>query len=365
MANGFAPALLRDWADLAQQNYPGTKITPAGFLQMLLEHTDIPGVRIVEENGHIKTVTVKYKQRATLDQVAENDTCDIDLIPSWLEAPLTAVRFAKHATWFPRDTIARYAEEASRKTTIGTPPTGILKEIADQIAYSANAIIQRIDTRLLGDVDWGKNVVYGDDAVHDLNINKDATVNDLDTGYAKLLNDAFENEFMGELLIAGSGLFNIAEMYRTQNVLTANQAGVNLARFTGYRFYPDLWAKSSANWGTNDIGVFSKGAIHLVDLDKYKGFRTGHLANSDFFQITINVNGVPMKFDAQLREIDCPTEILDIYGNSGSYSEGYQLILKKTYGLFQLPSDAYAASDRLTGVNGAIHYNVTNICEAC
>jgi hypothetical protein len=33
---------------------------------------------------------------------------------------------------------------------------------------------------------------------------------------------------------------------------------------------------------------------------------------------------------------------------------------KKTYGLFQIPSTAYATSDRLVGVNGAIHYNITN-----
>lgn len=365
MALGFAPAILRDWADLAQKNYPGTKITPAGFLQLLLENTDIAGVKLVENTGHQLTATVKYKQRATLSQVAENDTCDIDLIPAYLEAPLTAVRIAKHATYFPLDTISKYLAEASNRVSLGTSPTGVLKEIVDQIQYSANAIIQRIDTRLLGDVDWGKNVVYGDDAVHDLNINKDATVNDLDSGYAKLLNDAFENEFMGELLIAGSGKFNMAELYRTQGALTANQAGVNLAKFTGYKWYPDLWAKTVANWGGDDIGVFAKGSIHLVDFNKYVGFRNVKLANSYFFQITIDVNGTPMKFDAQLREIDCPTTILDIYGASGTYREGYQLILKKTYGLFQLPSDAFASSDRLTGVNGALHYNVTNTCANC
>lgn len=365
MASGFAPYILRDLMNLAGQNYPGTKITAPGFLKLLLENTDIEGVRLVENNGHQLTAKVKYKQRISPSLVAENDTCDIDFVPAYLEADISAVRIAKLGFYMSLDTVSKYMAEASQNVTIGTPPTGVLREIVNSIQHTANAMIGKVDQRLLGDVNWGTNVVYGDDAVHDLNINKDATTFDLDSGYAKLLNDAFENEFAGDLLIAGSGKFNMAELYKMTNTIGANQSGVDISRFTGYRFYPDLWAKSSGNWGGDDIGVFAKGAIHLVDFNKYVGFRAGKLANSTFFQITLDVNGTPMKFDAQLRELDCPTEILDVYGTAGTYREGYVLYLKKTYGLFQLPSDSFATSDRLTGVNGSIHYNVTNICENC
>lgn len=365
MASGFAPYILRDWASLAQINYPGTQVTPAGFLEMLLQNTDVAGVKLVENNGHQVTGKVKYKQRAQINTVQEQDNCDIDIIPAYQEADITAVRIAKHGIYFSRETISKYMAEASQVRTIGTPPKGILREIVDQINFSANAIISRIDQRLLGDVNWGKNVVYGDDAIHDLNINKDASALTLESGYTKLLNDAFENEFMGTLNIVGSGLMNMVELGRAAGALGLANNGVDISRFTGYKWYPDIHAKSVANWGGNDIGVFAQGAIHFVDFDKYKGFRTGPLANSFYFRIPIMVGGQVMMFDAQLREIDCPTSIVDIYGASASYSEGYQLILKKTYGLFQLPDDAYASGDRLTGVNGAIHYNVTNTCESC
>lgn len=364
---GFAPYLLRDLSDLAGQNYPAFNITPAGFLELLLEHTNISGVRLVEENGHIKSAQVKYAQRISPSLVAENDTCDIDFVPAYKEAAINAVRIAKLGFYISLDTVAHYMESASQKINIpgSVPATSALREIVDNINLTANAMIGKVDQRLLGDVDWGRNVVYGDDAVHDLNINKDATVFNLDEGYGKLLNDAFLNEFNGDLLIAGSGFFNILQLNRTAGVLSANQAGIDLSRFTGYRWYPDVWAASNTNWGGNDIGVFAKGAIHFVDFNKYVGFRAGRLANSTFFRLPLKVGGQTMWFDAQLRELDCPTEVLDVYGTAGMYKEGYVLYLKKTYGLFQIPSDAYATSDRLVGVNGAIHYNVTNVCTTC
>jgi len=360
MASGFAPYILRDLMSLAGQNYPGTKITAPGFLQMLLENTDVAGVQLVNPDGHQVTGKVKYKQRISPSLVAENDTCDIDFVPSYSEADISAVRFAKLGFYLSLNTVSKYMNDASKQQSVGTPPIGVLAEIVNTIQHTANAIIGKVDQRLLGDVDWGVNAVYGNDAVQNLNIEQDGTLNDLDSGYAKLLNDAFENEFMGDLLIAGSGKFNAYQLQKMAGALALNSAGVDVSRFTGYKWYPDLHAKSSTNWGGDDIGVFSKGSIHFVDFDKYKGFRTGRLGTSTFFQITLDVNGVPMKFDAQLRELDCPTSILDVYGTSGTYSEGYVLYLKKTYGLFQIPSTAYATSDRLVGVNGAIHYNITN-----
>lgn len=365
MATGFAPYILKSLKALAGQNYPGTKITAPGFLQLLLENSNIQDAKLTNEAGHQMTAKVKYKQRISPSLVSETDNCDIDFVPAYREADITAVRTAKLGFYISLETVSKYMEEASRATIIGNSGTRTINEIADQIAHTANAVIGKVDQKLLGDVDWGKNVVYSDDAVHNLNLNKDASVNNLDSGYAKLLNDAFENEFYGNLLIAGSGKFNQMELMRMAGAIGANQAGIDVSKFTGYKFYPDLHAKSSVNWGGDDIGVFAPGSIHFVDFDKYKGFRAGKIGNSTFFQITLDVNGTPMTFDAQLRELDCPTQVLDVYGAAGSYDVGYVLYLRKIYGLFQTPSDAFATSDRLTGVNGAIHYNITNDCESC
>lgn len=365
MADGFAPYILRSLKTLAGINYPGTKIRTAGFLQLLLENTNIAGVQLVEENGHQKVAKIKYMQRVSPSLVADNDTCDVDFVPAYKEADLNATRFSKIAFYMSRETVSKYLEDASRMTSIGSPPTRVMQEIVDTISHMANSLIGKIDQVMLNDVDWGVNVVYGNDAVQDLNINKDATVFDLDSGYAKLLNDAFENEFFGQLLIAGQGKFNMLELTRMAGALSTNQSGLDISRFTGYKFYPDAYSKNSVKWGGDNIGVFAPGSIHFVDFTKYVGFRTGKLGTSTFFQLTLDVNGTPMKFDAQLRELDCPTEIPNVYGTPTLYGEGYVLYLKKAYGLFQLPVDSYGASDELVGNNGSIHYKITNICEDC
>jgi hypothetical protein len=370
MANGFAPYLLKNLAALAANNYPGLKLTPAGMTGMLLRNSNIGETQLVNGNGHKKTIKFKYKVRQNPSLVQETDNCDIDFTPVYQEGQLDAPRVAKLGFHISAATVAQYMDEASNPQNIGNPAVRVIAEIADSIGHCANAIIGKIDQRLLGDVTWGINVTNGLNTAKTFNISKDATKYNLDSGFAMLLNDAFENEFSGPLLIVGSGLLNAHELVKMQNAITSAQNGIDLSRFAGYQFYPDLNAASSAKFGTNQIGVFAPGTIHLVQADEYQGFRQGKIANSINFQITLPVNlgngeQALMTFDAKLKEVDCKTVLLNGYGEEVEYEEGYALILKKNYGLFQLPTSAYSASDRLTGVNGALRYVVTNECDTC
>ena len=73
------------------------------------------------------------------------------------------------------------------------------------------------------------------------------------------------------------------------------------------------------------------------------------------------------KFDAQLRHIDCPTQV-QIGGQVDSEGEpvltsvdrGWVLDLMANYGQFNITNDAYASTDRLTGNNGTLRYSATN-----
>ena len=367
MANGFAPYILKSLKALGGINYPGLKLTAAGHLGMLLENSNVAEATLTNPEGHRKTATVKYKVRQTPDVVQEDDNCDIDFIPVYKEADMTAVRTAKVGFHLSLDTVSKYLEEASNPLSIGNPAVSVIAEVADSIQHTADAIIKKIDSRLLADTVWGVNVVEGNNAATALNIGKDATKNNLAGGFAKLLNDSFENEFSGNLLIVGSGKFNAHEMVKAANAIGAAQNGIDLSRFNGYKFYPDLQAKTG--WGADHIGVFAQGSIHFVDFQKYIAFQAGKIGVSTFFQITLPVNygygETQMTFDAQLKEIDCPTVLLNGYGEQVTYSRGYALYLSKTYGLFQTPSDAFATTDRLSGVNGALRYTVTNDCEDC
>lgn len=368
MANGFAPYLLKSLRALAGQNYPGLVLTPAGFTAMLLENSNIREIKLTNEQGHQKTAKVKYKTRQTPSAVGDGGTCDINFSPAYLEADVTAINDKALAFHISRETVSKYMEEASNPQNIGNPSVPVIAEIADSIAHCVNSIVGAIDLILLNSVVWGNNAVTGNNNAVNLNISKDATKMNLDQGFAKLLSDAFENEFQGNVLIVGSGKFNAYELQKRSGVMAAAaQNGIDISRFTGYRFYPDLYARSQ--WGVDRIGVFAPGSIHMVDFNRYVGFQAGKFGNSTFFQLTLPVDygfgQTDMTFDCQLKELDCPTELLNAYGEPQTYAVGYGLYIRKTFGLFQTPSNAFSSDDRLTGVNGALRYVVTNECDTC
>jgi hypothetical protein len=362
MANGFAPYLLKDLLTLSGQNYPGLKLTQNGFLGMLLENSNVVEAKLTNSQGHQKTAKVKYKTRQTTSTVVEDDNCDIDFTPVYKEADMTAVRFAKTGFHLSMETVSKYMESASAPVGLGS--ITILQEIANSIQHTANAIVSKVNGRLLSDVVWGENIVEGDNNATAINISKNPALN-LSDGISKILSDAFENNFSGQLLLVGNGLMNSYEL--SKGLTGLNQAGLDISKFTGYKFYADLLSKNE--WGANQVGVFAPGSIHLVDFQKYVGFQAGQLGTSYFDQIDLNVSTgtgiVPMTFDVQIKAIDCPTTLLNGYGEEGVYDRGYAVILSKRYGLFQTPADAFGATDELSGVNGALRYVVSNDCDVC
>ena len=364
MANGFAPYVLKDLLTLSGQNYAGLKLTQNGFLGMLLENSNVVDAKLTNQQGHQKTAKVKYKVRQTTSTVVEEDNCDIDFTPVYKEADMTAVRFAKTGFHLSMETVSKYMESASSQVALGG--TTVLEEIANSIQHTADSIVTKINQRLLGDVTWGINVVTGVNTAGTINIAKNPALN-LADGVSKILSDAFENNFSDSLLVVGNGLMNSYEL--SKGLTGLNQAGLDISKFNGYKFYADLMSKTASGWGANKIGVFAKGSIHFVDFQKYVGFQKGPIGNSWFEQIDLNVsNGlttVPMTFDIQIKELDCPTTLMNGYGEEGTYDRGYAVFLSKRYGLFQTPSDAFAADDTLSGVNGALRYTVTNACDEC
>lgn len=374
MADGFCPYILGQLAEITACNTPSYKITPAGFLRMLLENK--PAVELLQldnGNGHLRDVRYKYKKRAVPSQTSTEDNCDITYIPRWLENSLATTNFRKAAFFIDDETMARYCADASATVAVGQPSTMLMNEFMKDIMNTANALIGAINQDLLTlqAVNFGRNQVTGSNAAQTVNIPKDATQYDLSSGITKILADAMENEFCGSINLVGSGIMNNFQIQ--QLVSCCNAAGVDMSRFTGFNWYHDLYAKQS--WGTNQVGVFSEGSVGLIDIIRYRGFRSGDRGVSQFFTMPLPVecpqcNGGydGLVFDAQLKYFDCPQDIESDCDGTVPIDRGYALILSKTYGLFNIPSNAYqnesvyddCGTDRLSGNNGTLRYTITN-----
>jgi len=375
LAANYAPFLLQHLKQLIGNNAPETKISPTGFLKLALENTPRLQVkpsevlRLNEADGHIKQIRLSYLKRITPSMISETDDCENDYVPAYSDMILEAPHFAKYTLYIPDSLIANYMSEASRTVALGQPASPLMQEHLTTLMTVVNGMVGKIDTDLLGDVTWGVNQVSGSNAATTININKNATVFDLESGFTKLLSDAAENEISGDLLMTGSGLFN---NFMLQKPFSApNLSGTNNNLATGYKWYFDVYAKAATTFGTNQVGVFAPGTIGFVDLQKYIGFRSGFKGTSFFFQIPLPVNAAQsdgttqmMTFDAQLKYIDCPTQVYNGYEYITA-NRGWQLIISKNYGLFQQPTDGYNTGDRLEGNNGALRYEFTNDCENC
>lgn len=373
---GFAPALLQHLKVLMEQNYPGTKIIPSGFTKLLIENN--PKLRVSGINGqsiddfkrstasgHIKDVRIKSLPRITPDQVADEDNCDIDVGFQYSETELETPLFSKLGFPLEWGFVERYQEEASRLVSTANPNVTVLNEMLEQIMHCASGIVANMDRKLITSTTFGVNQVTGNALPKTININKDGNVLDLSSGLTEIMSDAAMNEFVGDLLMVGSGIFNKFNI--AKNNIGINSAGLNQGAQNGYQWYFDV--NTAGIWGADSVGAFAKGAVGLVDIDRYIAWKAGRHGTSHFAQIQLPIEsgtGTPtmMTFNLQIKEVDCPAEGFDGY-ETRNMGRGYQVFLSKNYGLWQAPTTAFQGTDRLAGNNGSLSYQFTNKCDPC
>lgn len=370
MATGFAPYLLNDIKSVTAAATPHYKVDMHGFLKMLYMGAGSRPVQTSTLAGHKKEVRFFYRTRNTKAQTDTSYSCDNVLTPARIETTVSVNNTRQIAWHLPHELLAQYMEEASARVGVAgaNPALGVSAELLEIIFAGANGILKAMNDDVLGLITWGKNRIEGNNAATTVNLPKDKSVQPLDEGMPKILSDYNLNGLTGRPQIVGSGL-----MYNymlTQPMTTPDNGGFNSRLATAMAdFYPDMDFDTVI--GSNQFGVFEPGAVQIVEYLENLGFQGGQLGNSQFGVLPIptvdpNGNAVPVLFDYQLRAIDCPTTLTDAYsGGTATYEKGYSLILKKDFGLFQIPADAYRHEDVQRSVNGALRYTAGNLCDTC
>lgn len=355
---GFVQALLINIGVIAGLNDPQYKITPVGFLNMLMENPATAAISNVGglQQGFDREIKVRYLQRGLESAVTDVDDCDTPINAVWKETSIGQPLFSKIGLFIPDSDFRKYQEEASRTVTVGNPGAPLMLGLYNLLLTQFQAILQKIDGNLLTaqNTQFGTNVVTGANTATAVNF---ATTVSQTDGIVKLLSDYAANEMSGNPVFVGSGA--IMNWKMAQGMKTGiDDGGFGAANL---KVYNDL--KASSIWGADHFGMFAPGTIGLVDYNKNVGPFAGQRGASIFFTIPVPVqlaNGAltTFKFDAQLKYEDCP-----IYDELGAKiaDRGWKLIISKYYGLFNLPSDAFAAGDRLEGVNGSFHYTGANV----
>lgn len=364
MALGYCEALLVHLKSIAGDNYPGTKVTPPGFTQMLVDNPDRPQtIGEAFTDGHTRSVRIKYKTRSVVSQVSTSRSCDYNIVPAYKETTAAVNQFVQIGIRIDDDTIRNYCKDASAMVSVGTPATSLMAEHLDSILHAMNGLIQKMDDVLLTSMaaQFGVNVRTGDNLAATINISKDLQIQSLTQGLIQILADYEDNELVGTPLVVGSGLFR--NFARLQRFKQQDFSGINTpAQMNEFEFYYDR--KASSNFGANQIGVFAPNTVHLIEYMKNVGGFAGQKGTSTFGTMTDPYTG--LRWDIQFKYVDCPTTVTNAYtGLTSTIDRGWVLLISKNYDLFVNPADAYDGADVLAGVNGALRYTISNTCETC
>lgn len=374
MAQGYALPILQHIAALAGTN-PARKLSPLGFLQMLLSRMD-DSVQWSQQykEGHETSLKVKFRRRPLKSEVRDTESnCDVAASPSYEEFDVPGLVHHETSFWLSNAQIRQYTTDASQFVKINTASnaaelqkeTNVMKEVYGLFIEYGAVLLAKINETLVTQMatKFGNNIVTGDANARALTFALGTVA--MQDALVQLMTDWRENELADDVAIVGHGPFANLDLLKKFYSQMASSQGMNMAALNAA--IPNVWYDKDckAIWGANQVGVFAKGAVHLLTRNMYQGNFAGKLANSSFFTMALPVNELTVPqpfldrllFDVQIKEVDCPTEV-DINGVPTTVREGVIVFLKKKFSLFTLP-EMYQAADPLYGTNGTLRYAIT------
>jgi hypothetical protein len=368
---GFNPYLLRHIKDVVGTgNAPELKIDNIGFLALLKNQKNTIKLNNVSAPGGIQYAQVKYLTRLGIGNTSTNDSCDTGIVNAYKEVAVPLNIFRQIPLYLEQALVSEYTDDCIRTQSLGLPPTAIMGEMMNQINAAANAILTGIDVDLQAQIVVGTNPSTGSNASTTINITQNTVNLPLNDGMTRVLAETIKAEFApGKPQVVGNGL--ALNYFQQQRAKGLAQSGLNTVIEAGdMDFYYDQFTQTSL--GANEMLVISPESMQLVEFDRYVGPTFAGMHGTSQFgtfvlpmQIGTNLNKVDVSFDFQLRYIDCPSgvaELSDYYGSPLSGFRGYQMIISKTCGLFQVPTtQAYQPGDFMAGSNGVLRYTLTNI----
>ena len=118
---GFAQAVIKNINLVAKQNDPQLKLTPTGFLKLLLENNATTEINNIEElrKGLKRTIKLRYLQRGLESETSQVEDCETPLGATWKESEITSPLYEKIGIFISDDEFRQYEEEAVQTLALG------------------------------------------------------------------------------------------------------------------------------------------------------------------------------------------------------------------------------------------------------
>ena len=363
---GFMPYLLKSIEQAVGQGAaPNLKIDHVGLLRFLNENKR----KIVLNNGSdIQQVQVAYKKRWNSQFTQTTDDCTTSNLQPKAETAVNLNNYRQLAIALDDKTVQQYETEYSQVGAIGMPNTGVYQELIEEIKNAADGLLTAVNADLWALLPTGSVNRRSGNTIDTINLTNNITDLPLTDGLTQIREDMMENLFGAPTAkIIGSGL--ISNFFQQQMAKTAGFNGLNTTvEAKLFDFYFDQQAKSLL--GSNQAITVDDGALQLVEFHRFVGPFAGPRMGNSFFGGIVLPMQLPgsseikdVYFDFQLIYNTCATTLNSGYysGQTFTISRGYNLILRKEFGLFSIPADAYRnGTDPMYGNRGFLNYSFTN-----
>lgn len=370
MANGFSLGILQHIKEVAKDATPQYKIEVPGYLQSLLLAHSPGAIKNDSFDGHFKTVKVKKKKRYTAANTETEASCDVTNVSAYTEDTVSVSNYRQIAVHIEDEIIAAYDKAASNP--VGVIGTQVPSEFIEEMMLAANGLLSGINNDLvtLAAAEVGVNRRTGVNTAAPINMSKTKDIVSLTDGLTQILSDFRLNNMMGRPVVVGSGLFNNFMIQQASSQGGFNGVDTRL-QAAGLDFFYDNDVASVLD--DNNILVYEKNAVQLVQYLKYQGFKAGAKGTSIFGTAPLpfmartasgGIEIVPINVDVQFKYNDCEAEFDTGEGNT-TLQKGWNMILSSNFGLWTIPDDAYRAGDVLEGNRGSLLYDITNDCDTC
>lgn len=365
-SKGLRLPILLAQKEVYREASPAYKISPMGTLGYALNQAtpSVISQTIDNKDGYIKDAKIRFKKRAAPGTSVTADDCSLQTEPAYYEQTIPALLKRYKGVWFDMPTIKAFTEDALKPRQMGTPATQVMQEVMDEIMVQINGLMMDINADVIGAIAFGANVGNGGLLTSkSVNFPQNLASMVLASGMNEVTNDAMLNEIdVRKASIIGSGVVNLYYLSMMQKFTENASANPGMLPLPKFFFDP----AAATAWGANQFALLEQDAVQFVNICQNRaGNISGAWGNSEFGTITFPVADPQgnsfrtLEFDWQAKEVDCPANQV-IGGNSVARGRGLSFTIGCNYGVVQLPTNAYEAADRLTGVRGVTRYTGAN-----
>lgn len=366
----ICPAVLTSLTDNIINNSANVRIH-GGTLAALHDPSNLRHGQIIQRanmdgTGHSKEVRVVWKQRLLAEDVQTSKSCTSgDELP-YIEDVLTIENYAGISFRMNESTVRQFCAaytEMERLAQTNDPgmivqrvsgmgaaqgAISVAREIFLDFQLAANALVQKMNNVLLTSIEGGAGDWVGGLATQPFQVQESSDGSINAGGLFKFKQQYDITGFMGAPIIIG-GAGPLHQIWMNDSRYFGQAAnGINFGTLrdgTGIaQFYYD--ENGTSVLGAANAGlVFAPGSAVYTPFLQYEG-NFGRIANMDRF--TMPIPGLPqVKCDVRIQQIACETEY-------------YEIWMECYYDVFTPPTDLFAASDNLAGVNGVWNATFTS-----